>query len=85
MALSRATDRRITRHLAYRIQILSQHQRATAQPRCSQSGLDPRVAAANNQDVDRVSECEHFQESRASDPEEGGKDSRSSGLPASSR
>ena len=85
MALSRATNRWITRHLADRIQILSQHQSATTQPRRSQSGLDPRVATANNQDVDRVSEREHFQESRDSGPEEDGKDSRSSGLPAPSR
>ncbi len=51
LALGLATDRRVARHLADRVEVLRQHERRAAEARCGTGGLDASVAGADDDHV----------------------------------
>ena len=54
MAFADAADSWVARHLAQRLDVVAQQQRAAAHPRRSQTGLGAGVAAANDDDIETI-------------------------------
>ena len=60
VSFRQASNRRVARHLAYGIQVLTQEKGFGAQARCGQSRLNSRVAGTDHNDIVEFGEKKLF-------------------------